>query len=54
MVGNILRTRSKLAAVGYSGSVLGCLDLLGVFLHQQWAGVEDDEGFRPAAGAENE
>ena len=44
----------ELAAIGYSVSVYGGLNLLGVFLHQQWAGAEDGEGFRPIAGAGNE
>ena len=39
---------------GYSGSVLGCLDLLGCFYTPQWAGAEDGEGIRPAAGTGNE
>ena len=30
------------------------LDLLGVFLHQQWAGAEHDEGIRPVTGTGNE
>ena len=43
-----------LAAVGYSGPVQGCLDLLGVFQHQQWTGAEDEEGIRPVAVTGNE
>ena len=39
---------------GYSGSVWGCLDLLGRFYTQQWAGAEDGKGIRPAAGTGNE
>ena len=32
----------------------GCLDLLGCFYTPQWAGAEDGEGIRPAAGTGNE
>ena len=39
---------------GYSGSVLGYVDLLGCFYTQQWAGAEDGEGIRLAAGTGNE
>ena len=38
---------------GYSGSVR-LLYLLGCFYTPQWAGAEDGEGIRPAAGTGNE
>ena len=44
----------ELAAVGYSGSVKGCLDLLGCFYTQQWVGAEDGEGIRHVAVTGNE
>ena len=38
----------------FQNSIYGCLDLQGMFLHQQWSEVEDGEGIRPVAGTENE
>ena len=35
-------------------SEVNCLDLLGCFYTPQWAGAEDGEGIRPAAGTGNE
>ena len=44
----------ELAAVDSPDLSKVFLDLLGMFLHQQWAGADDGEGIRPVDGTGNE
>ena len=46
-------TTEKAMASEYS-ILLSKVAYLRMFLHQQWAGAEDGEGFRPVAGTRNE